>query len=508
MLKKIRLILAALFFAFITLLFLDFSGTIHAWFGWMAKIQFIPALLAINVGVLVGLLLLTIVFGRLYCSVICPLGVFQDIVARVGKIGRKLPYTYSKPLNWLRWSFLGVFILAIILGISVIVSLLDPYASYGRIANNLFQPLWLWSNNLLAFIAERFDSYTFYSVDVWMKSIPALITAIAIFLVVGFLAWKNGRTYCNTVCPVGTILGFFSKYSLFKITIDEKKCNKCSLCARNCKAACINYTEYNVDNSRCVTCMNCIDKCNKGAIEYKFNMNRSKSNRDKVEDILEPLSDSKKENGRRGFIASTLILAGASVKAQIVPKATDIKMDGGLADITDKKESARKTRITPAGSLSANNLKSRCTSCQLCISVCPNQVLRPSSDLATFMQPYMSYEKGYCRPECTICTDVCPTGAITKIGKEDKSSIQIGHAVWVKDTCIPLADKQECDNCARHCPTAAIVMIPSIPENKESLKIPAVNVERCIGCGACENLCPSTPYSAIYVEGHENHRVI
>lgn len=124
------------------------------------------------------------------------------------------------------------------------------------------------------------------------------------------------------------------------------------------------------------------------------------------------------------------------------------------------------------------------------------------------MQPESSYERGYCRPECTRCSEVCPAGAIVKITKADKSSIQIGHAVWVKENCVPLTDGVECGNCARHCPVGAITMVPSVAGDAGSPKIPAVNTERCIGCGACENLCPARPFSAIYVEGHETHRII
>ncbi len=126
----------------------------------------------------------------------------------------------------------------------------------------------------------------------------------------------------------------------------------------------------------------------------------------------------------------------------------------------------------------------------------------------TLMQPTMSYESGYCRPECVKCSEVCPAGAIKPITVADKSSIQIGHAVWIKENCVPLTDDVECGNCARHCPTQAITMVASDPAKKDSPKIPTVNVERCIGCGACENLCPARPFSAIYVEGHLNHRTI
>ena len=164
--------------------------------------------------------------------------------------------------------------------------------------------------------------------------------------------------------------------------------------------------------------------------------------------------------------------------------------------------------MEPPGSLSAKNLAQHCTACQLCVSVCPNQVLRPSSDLSNFMQPETSYERGYCRPECTKCSEVCPTGAIKPITKEEKASIQIGHAVWIAENCIVNTDGQKCGNCARHCPTGAIQMVPKDSSDKKSLQIPIVNTERCIGCGACENLCPSRPFSAIYVEGHEVHREI
>lgn len=126
----------------------------------------------------------------------------------------------------------------------------------------------------------------------------------------------------------------------------------------------------------------------------------------------------------------------------------------------------------------------------------------------TLMQPEMSYELGYCRPECTKCADVCPTSAIQPISVADKSAIQIGHAVWIKDLCVVNTDGVDCGNCARHCPTAAIQMVPKDPEALDSPKIPVINTERCIGCGACEHLCPSRPLSAIYVEGHEMHRTI
>jgi formate hydrogenlyase subunit 6/NADH:ubiquinone oxidoreductase subunit I len=124
------------------------------------------------------------------------------------------------------------------------------------------------------------------------------------------------------------------------------------------------------------------------------------------------------------------------------------------------------------------------------------------------MQPESSYERGYCRPECTKCSEVCPAGAIKRIDRAEKSSIQIGHAVLVKENCVPLTDGVSCGNCARHCPAEAIIMVPIKPDDPDSLKVPTVNEEKCIGCGACENLCPARPFSAIYVEGHRVHKNI
>lgn len=244
MLKKIRLTLAVIFFAAITLLFLDFTGTVHAWLGWMAKIQFLPAVLALNAGTIIFLILLTLVFGRIYCSVICPLGVFQDIVSWArGRIRKKdrMRFTWSPAKNWLRYGVLGLFLIALVAGIGSFVALLAPYSSYGRIASNLFAPIWQWGNNLLAYFAERADSYAFYRTDVWLRSLPTFIVAAVTFIVLVILAWRNGRTYCNTICPVGTILGFFSRSSLFRIRIDADKCKSCSLCTRSCKASCIDY---------------------------------------------------------------------------------------------------------------------------------------------------------------------------------------------------------------------------------------------------------------------------
>ena len=488
MLRKIRTILAAVVFVLITLLFLDFTGTLHHWFGWLAKIQFLPAVMALNVLVVVVLVALTLLFGRIYCSIICPLGVFQDILARLHR--KKNKYGYSKEVRWLRYPVLVIFVIAVAAGVGSIFQLLAPYSSYGRIATMIFQPIWKLGNNLLATIAERVDSYVFYTTDVWMKSLPVLIIALVTLMVLIVLAWRGGRTYCNTICPVGTILSFFARFSFLKIRFDEDKCKNCSLCSKNCKAACIDFKTHTVDYSRCVVCGNCIDSCKFGALKYSCKSRKS--------------SDSSEvDTSKRSFL-----LASALISTAALAQKKEKLMDGGIAELEDKVAPERQTPLSPPGSLSFRNLSTRCTGCQLCVSECPNQVLRPSSDLVHLMQPTMSYEHGYCRPECTRCSEVCPAGAILPVDKPEKSSIQIGHAVWIKKNCVVLTDEVECGNCARHCPSGAIEMVPLDAGDEESPMVPAINETACIGCGACEYVCPSRPFSAIYVEGHEVHKHI
>lgn len=516
MLKKIRISLAAVFFICITLLFLDFSGTLHAWLGWMAKVQFLPALLALNVGVIIALVLLTLIFGRIYCSVICPLGVMQDVIAWFGKRGRKLPYNFSKARNWLRYPVFVLFVIALVAGIGSFVALLAPYSAYGRIAANLFQPVYILGNNALAAIAARLDSYAFYSVDVWMRSLPTFLIAAVTFVLLFVLAWKNGRTYCNTICPVGTLLGFLSRFSWLKIYFDGDKCHSCSLCSRHCKAACIDFRNLKVDYSRCVTCGDCLTHCEYSALHYGhpsreiMQVNRQKAEgkaaqtklrEEKRQQAAAPEHvDEAVDTSRRSFLLGAAIATTAAARAQ-----KDKKVDGGLAVIEDKVAPVRATPVTPPGSFSAENMARHCTGCQLCVAECPNGVLRPSTDPLKFMQPLMSYERGFCRPECTRCSEVCPTGAIHRIDKATKSSTQIGHAVWIKKNCVVITDGVECGNCARHCPTGAIDMI-DLTVGESIVSVPSVNVSRCIGCGACENLCPARPFSAIYVEGHEIHK--
>ena len=522
MLKKIRLTLAIIFWVLITWLLLDFTGTAQAYLGWMAKIQFIPALLALNIGALLFVVTLTLLLGRIYCSVICPLGVMQDAIAWLRR--KKNKYSYSPARTTLRYTLLVVACAALALGVAWIGGLIFPYSTYGRIVSVCVAPLYKLANNGLAALAEHYGSYAFYEVDVWLKSVTALVVALLTWAIIAVLAWKNGRTWCNTICPVGTLLGLISRHSYLKMTIDADKCKNCRKCERNCKAACIDLDTHTIDYSRCVVCGNCEGQCKFDALHFAASPKTPSNSLSRRISPKSPFGGRREGSSRRAALTSIALLAGtalAKAQSKVEPKTTD----GGLADIVRKEKPKRDKLITPPGSLSIRNLRTHCTACQLCIDACPNDVLRPSSSLDRFMQPEVSFERGYCRPECNRCSQVCPTSAIQPVTVEQRTAIQVGHAVWTRELCIPVKDEKPCGLCARKCPAQAIQMVPlqagvhqdgwrwrdadnqEIPREKVLL-IPVVNEEKCIGCGACENLCPSNPLSAIHVEGHEVHREI
>ena len=410
------------------------------------------------------LIVLTLIFGRAYCSVICPLGIMQDGISHISSMrkGKKARFRWSPEVKWLRYSVLALFIIALVAGLTSVSALLAPYSAFGRIATSLVRP-----------------------------ALPTAIIAGVTLLVVGILAWIGGRTYCNTLCPVGTVLSFFSRFSLLRPVIDADKCRDCHACEHKCKASCINIDNHKIDYSRCVDCFNCLDSCKFGALKYRTAWNRKACG----------ASGTAQDNaGRRAFISSSVIAATA-----IALKAQEKKVDGGYAAVTAKKAPERTNPIVPFGSVSLKHFQQHCTGCQLCVSQCPNDVLSPSTSLERLMQPEMSYENGWCRPECTKCSEVCPAGAILEITPEEKTAIHVGTASVDLDLCVVNRDNVNCGNCARHCPAGAIKMVMKNPDDENSLRIPTVLEDRCIGCGACEFLCPSRPYSAIHVNGRIDH---
>lgn len=517
MLKRIRVTLSIIIFALTTIYFLDFRGFLPEGLKFLTEIQFLPALLSLNVIILLSLILLTLLFGRAYCSSICPMGVYQDFVAWTSKkFNKKKKYRFSKAKNVLRWSVLGATVITFIIGFNFLVGLLDPYGAYGRIVTHIFRPGYLAGNNLLETIFTSFDNYTFYKVSIYTFSISSLIIALITLLVIGYMAWKGGRTYCNTICPVGTTLGFLSKYSLFRVQFVDEKCNMCGLCAMKCKASCIDSKKKQIDYSRCVTCFNCIESCNREAMKFKIIKRRKIPSANTV-----PAYTYVKENGpleiinqdktvkanvaiktvnesKRRFLSASLVtcLAAGKLLAQQISSET-----------LPKRELKRQIPIAPPGALSFDHLREKCISCHLCVSKCPSNIIKPAFleyGFGGMMQPKLYFDQGFCNYDCTVCGEVCPTGALLPLTVEEKNHTQMGKVNFILENCIVYYDETSCGACSEHCPTQAVHMVPY----KDYLTIPETDTSICVGCGGCEYVCPAIPFKAIYVEGIDTHNII
>lgn len=505
-LKKVRVVISLLFFLFILLMFLDFGN----YFSEKAikaglYLQIAPSLLkfitVLGMGSLgfVVVLLLTLMFGRVYCSTICPLGTFQDIATYFSKKAQKRKYQkkkifrYQKPYNILRYSLLVITIVFLLGGSAFMLNLLDPYSNFGRITTNLFKPMAIAANNGIVSILESFDLFWIYPAEYRAISLLSLLFPLAILGLVLWLSLKKGRLYCNTVCPVGAFLGFLSQFSLFRLGIDTTKCNNCGLCEWDCKANCIDKDSHTLDVSRCVSCFNCLTVCNKGAVEYQLNWRKR------------PIETHEPDLKKRGFVAGSLALLfalfGFKSRKDSINDSKNAIMVTKASTIPENKT----FEVTPPGSSNLRFFNDKCTGCHLCVSACPTNVLQPALHeygLVGFMQPRMDYHAGFCNFECKICTDICPTGALLPLQMEEKKLTQLGKAKFIQENCVVETEGTDCGACSEHCPTKAVDM--KMCHGKRML-MPEVNEDICIGCGACEYACPTQPYKAIFVEGNQLH---
>ncbi|MDR2498732.1 MAG: 4Fe-4S binding protein [Tannerellaceae bacterium] len=504
-LKGLRALLAILFFAPLLLYFVDFSGNIPEPRG--MQFQIVPAVLKPVLWVILFHILLAVVGGRLYCSIICPAGVLQDIINRLYCIGKKkrkgaMRFKYHPPYNILRYTIAGATVIALGLGFTTLLALLDPYSNFGRIAANLFRPLVMWANNGAAQALESMDNYTLYQVTVKTATTAGIIGgATALLLFVVLTIWR-GRLFCNTICPVGAVLSLLSKFSLLRITFDPAKCNSCGSCERTCKAEAVDSKAMTVDASRCVTCFNCTSSCPKHGLKYRFApaFGKRKGRADSVE-AEAPAADS----SRRQFISTGVTVAASLpiISALAQHAETVVNADPTLDNI----DYDNLGPVTPPGSLSLKQFRDKCTGCHICVVQCPTQVLRPAGfefGIDYLLRPHCAFVSSYCNYDCMVCSEVCPSGAISLASVEDKHTTQVGIATFNKNRCVVHTNGTDCGACAEHCPTTAVHMVPYTG----TLTIPQVEPELCIGCGGCESICPVRPLRAIVVVANASHQRI
>jgi ferredoxin len=482
----------------------------------IASAQFVPSAFSfattfrVSALACLAVLTLTLVFGRVYCSVICPLGILQDAISRISaKIRCVPPYwlPFRKPHNALRHAILAATIVALAVGWGgLAVTWLDPYSNFGRIVSTFFRPAAVAINNIAASITTTFGYPTAVPhVDVGFAAVGALLPPLVIFIAIILMASVHGRLWCNTICPVGTLLGLISRRSLWRIDIDKGACVKCANCLHACKAQCIDLRVGEIDFSRCVACYDCISVCSEGGVKYRKRGLVAKRSTDfsPNDEISNGIVRSRIPANvrRRSFIA----VAATSVLTTVLARDTSASDEDSHAKDNGTERLDKPDVVAPPGGHSTACLLAQCTACQLCVSACPSHVIEPAvlhyGSLVGLMKPRLDFNKGFCNINCTVCTDVCPDGALTPLTPEAKQTTRIGLAYIALPRCIIVKDGTACGACAECCPTAALQMksVPNYPE-----PVPVVDERYCIGCGACQYACPTFP-KAIVVSGLATH---
>ena len=265
MVRRLRIVGAMAVFIGLNIFFLGFAEGM----GFLTRIQFVPACLAFNMIVLAVLVLVTLLVGRVYCSVVCPLGIFQDIVLRLRRLIVRKNFAYRPGHPAVRAVSALVFAVLALCGCAALAGLIEPYSVYGRYATHLFEPLAAMCANVAADLAARWGHPCILKTEIFVRGWAALGVAGVLFVALTILAAWRGRLFCNTVCPVGAVLGLLSAKAPVRIRLDAEKCVKCGLCAKACKAECIDVANGKVDQSRCVRCFNCLGTCKKGAMSWK-----------------------------------------------------------------------------------------------------------------------------------------------------------------------------------------------------------------------------------------------
>jgi len=494
LLRSFRILFSAVVLVCFFLVFADFKYIFPSkYINILLSLQFVPSVLKFyELGTLItagfaAILILTVITGRTYCSFLCPLGVSQDISGRIGgRIRRKFRrYGYKKPFTILRYTILGVVIIVTVFSGVYMLSLLDPYSIFGITVTFFIKPIVIIINNFLTWILGKFDNYSLYHVAINRYELISYLIPVALLLLFGLLSLTKGRLYCNMICPVGTLLGLISKISLFRIKFDEEKCTKCGRCSIGCKSSCIDFIQQKIDVTRCVDCFNCIKICPDKALSYGLVRLKKRSH------LPDP--------GKREFITAAIglllgiprILSGQENQAPVPQKPSTVPEN-------------RTCPVCPPGAGSLEEFNTECIACSLCITACPNGVLKPAFmqyGITGIMQPVMDYHKSFCTYNCTKCTEICPTYALHPLELAAKKLTQIGKVNFIKDNCIVKTEKTACGACSESCPTKAVYMIPY----EGNLLIPETNVNLCIGCGHCEFACPTKPFKAIFVDGNPVH---
>jgi polyferredoxin len=434
----------------------------------LAKWQFSAALSGAGVaGVTVIVLLsVTALFGRVFCSVLCPLGTAQELLWRLGNLMRmrkrgkspRAAYRSAPKIRYLIPLLAGV---GAALALSPLTMVFDPISNFGRLMGALRSLCGKDSGVFPLLIAVP----------------PVLILLAALF---------HGRAFCNW-CPAGLTLGLLSRLSPFAVRISAQ-CVSCGICEKKCPARCIASKEKKIDAGRCVLCFSCAASCPQKSVGYgprglpaevspegRAMGGTSISPRRGPNGTGESRRVFLKHAGRASLFCGAAYLLGPSLKLFAFSPAG--------------KTSVAVLRVLPPGAGSLRRYSARCIGCQACAASCPAGVIKTKD--SPFVALY--YTESGCQYNCVECGRVCPTGAIRRLDMEEKHRTRIARSTLYFERCVVNTRRESCGACAEVCPTGAVTMVPYTEPGIPYLTRPVFDEEYCIGCGACYAACPAEP---------------
>ncbi|MDZ7725864.1 MAG: 4Fe-4S binding protein [candidate division KSB1 bacterium] len=449
--------------------------------------------LASSMFIALGLLLLTIPLGRFFCGWICPLGTTIDATDKMFKRKHKKPATRFRS-----WKF---FILAFVLAASVfsvqLIWFFDPIALFTRTMTTVIYPAFSFVlfglfNTLFSWgVLENavYTTFDFAQRTVLPFEQPLFYQSLgvfAVFVVIIGLGVVSRRFWCRNLCPLGALLGLFSKWRLTQRYVSQA-CTHCSQCQKSCRMNAIE-DDYTINNTvECIECADCVAVCPPNAVSYRFGKNPG----------LNEIDFSKRH----------FLQAGAAGLAGVAVVKT------AQADVYNKGKAIR-----PPGAIEENRFLDKCIRCEECVKICASTggCLQPAlleTGWEGMWTPVSVPRKGYCEFNCNMCGQVCPTGAIQELALEKKKTIKLGQAYFDKSRCIPWYSQEDCLVCEEHCPVSDKAIkfderdTVGPDGSPRTVKFPYLEENLCIGCGICENKCPVVGKPGIFVTASGNQRV-
>jgi len=442
-----------------------------------------------------GILFVTFFLGRVFCGFICPFGTLHHMVSTLRpelKGKQMIEANQRTPAQKVKYFLLITVLVAALLGVNF-AGIMDPISLLFRsLAQAVFPGVGIGLKegfdlmaqsdiktlNLLSYSAEVLVSPVF---GYGYQSFKTGWLIGVFFLLLLFLSRLKPRFWCRILCPLGALLGIFSRFGMLKLAKDQEKCTDCKQCTRNCQGAASPEPGQQWENSECLVCFNCFDSCPEKALSFGFKRSLR--------------SNKGPDMGRRAVLGG--VVAGVSLPLLA-------RLDGQIHRVSDPR------LIRPPGSLEERDFLELCQRCGLCMKACPTNVINPTlgeAGMAGLWTPHLIMTLGYCEYTCTLCGSVCPTGAIAEISAREKIKrpIRIGSAYVDRGRCLPWSGNVPCIVCEEHCPTSpkAIYLHDDVvagPDGEKlKVKLPYVDLKRCVGCGICENKCPVRGKPAIVV---------